>query len=208
MVHKLDRLHLILYSNDLMYTVDNIYKIYNYADDNTICVYDHNIDNVIRNVQLATNVMLKWFKTNYLQAHLSKFQFILFNKEMLDKSICINDVTIKAQNSVKLLGVHIDHAMNFDTHITEICKKAGRHINVLARLSKTLEVQEKLLLFESFILSHFNYCPLVWHNCSIANMKKIEKLQIRALRFVYNDFSSSYSELRGKAGKICYMFKG
>ena len=165
-----------IYSNDLLYLVENVCNIYNYADDNTICVFGETIENVIRNAQLATDVMLNWFKNNYLQVNVSKFQFILFHKEMLDQSICINDIVIMSQSSVKLLGVHIDHGMNFKLHITEIGKKAGRHINVLARLSKTLDVKEKLLLFESFILSHFNYCPLVWHNCSIYNMNKIDKL--------------------------------
>jgi hypothetical protein len=87
----------------------------------------------------------------------------------------------------------------FAEHITEICKKAGRKLNVLKRLSKTLSVEEKFKIFQAFILSQFNYCPIVWHFCSISHMKKMEKIQERALRYVYNDFSSSYADLRTKA---------
>ena len=45
------------------------------------------------------------------------------------------------------------------------------------------------------MLSNFNFCPLSWHFCSEGNTKKIEKVQERALRFVYDDFVSTYEEL-------------
>ncbi len=41
-------------------------------------------------------------------------------------------------------------------------------------------------------------CPIVWHFCSKANTNKLEKLQYRALRIVYNDYTSSYESLLEK----------
>ena len=54
-------------------------------------------------------------------------------------------------------------------------------------------------IFHTFILSNFNYCPLAWHFCSESNSKTLEKIQERALRFVYDDFKSTYRELLNKA---------
>ena len=51
----------------------------------------------------------------------------------------------------------------------------------------------------SFIFSKFNYCPLVWHFCSATLLQKIEKMQERALRLLYNDSYSSYNILLLKA---------
>ena len=56
-------------------------------------------------------------------------------------------------------------------------------------------VINKLTIFHTFILSNFNYCPLAWHFCSESNSKKLEKIQERALRFVYDDFKLTYEEL-------------
>ena len=53
----------------------------------------------------------------------------------------------------------------------------------------------------AFILSNFNYCPVVWHNCGLIYTRKIEKIQERGLRFVYNNFISPYSELLSRLGK-------
>ena len=72
-------------------------------------------------------------------------------------------------------------------------------LNVLKRIGSNLTKLNKLTIFHSFILSHFNFCPLAWHFCSKANTVKIEKIQERALRFIYNDHSSSYDKLLEKA---------
>ena len=43
------------------------------------------------------------------------------------------------------------------------------------------------LLHKSLIFRHFNYCLAVWHNCGYGNAVRLERTQLRALRFVYND---------------------
>ena len=45
-------------------------------------------------------------------------------------------------------------------------------------------------------MSNFNYCPLTWHFFwRKKNTKKIEKIQERALRFIYRDYDSSCESL-------------
>ena len=39
-------------------------------------------------------------------------------------------------------------------------------------------------MVQSFILAHFNYCPLVWYFTSPTQINKMEKIQERALRFI------------------------
>ena len=89
--------------------------------------------------------------------------------------------------------------------MSEICKKTGYKLNVLARLSKTLGTKEKMLLFHSFMLSHFNYCSVIWYFSNITNSKLMEKIQHKALRYVNNEFKSSYEELRSKAIPLVYI---
>ena len=44
-------------------------------------------------------------------------------------------------------------------------------------------------------MSNFNYCPVVWHFCG-----KMENVQERSLRFIYEDFNSDYDTLLLKSG--------
>ena len=63
-----------------------------------------------------------------------------------------------------------------------------------------LDVESRLAIFKAFIISNFKYCPIVWHLCGKVNKSKMEKIQERALRFVFNDLNSSYDILLDRAG--------
>ena len=107
---------------------------------------------------------------------------------------------VKCEDSVVLLGIELDHMLTFNDHITDICKKSARQLAVLKRLGHLLTLQGKVAIFKCFISSNFNYCPLIWHFCSQCNTNKLEKVQERALRFVYNDYISSHADLLKTAG--------
>ena len=49
-------------------------------------------------------------------------------------------------------------------------------------------------------MSNFTYCAIVWHFCGIMNNSKIEKIQERALRIVFSDYSSDYQDLINRFG--------
>ena len=57
-----------------------------------------------------------------------------------------------------------------------------------------------MAIFRAFIMSHFNYCPLVWHFCGATNTKKLERIHFRALRCVFLEFESDYATLLDRAG--------
>ena len=72
---------------------------------------------------------------------------------------------------------------------------------MLLRLEPLLDFNAKNILIQSFIYANFNYCPLIWHFSSSKSLQKIESLQKRALRFLYDDKQSSYNALLAKGGK-------
>ena len=49
-------------------------------------------------------------------------------------------------------------------------------------------------------MSNFNYCSLVWNVSSAQSLSKIENLQKRALRFLLNDYDSTFEDLLAKYG--------
>ncbi len=67
-------------------------------------------------------------------------------------------------------------------------------------VSKCLDTGSKMSILQSFILCYYNYCPVVWHFIGTEDAKKIERVQYRALKFVYNAFTASYGMLREKSG--------
>jgi hypothetical protein len=110
-----------------------------------------------------------------------------------------SQIFIPYSSQSQLLGVTFDFKLTFNSHVSHICKKASQQLNVLKRIGNNLSKHGKLTIYYSFILSNYNYCPLVWHFCGESNTKKLEKIQERALRFIYNDSESSYENLLEKS---------
>ena len=79
--------------------------------------------------------------------------------------------------------------------MTDICKKASKQLAVLKRIGKFLTKQGLKIIYNSFILSNFNYCPVIWHFCGKYSTAKTEKIQERALRFVTEDYDSPISDI-------------
>ena len=69
----------------------------------------------------------------------------------------------------------------------------------MARISRFLDLKSRTIIYNSFVMSNFTYCPLTWHFCGKQNNYKIEKIQERALRILYQDTLCSYQELIQRA---------
>ena len=52
----------------------------------------------------------------------------------------------KIEDVVHLFGVDVDYQLNFDQHISSLCRKAGQQLNVLKRLSPFLSRLNKLTI--------------------------------------------------------------
>ena len=67
--------------------------------------------------------------------------------------------------------------------------------------------QQRHLNPQFFVFLNFNYCPLVWHFTSMTSTNKIESIQKRALRLLFNDYTSTYDSLIAKANKPTMRLK-
>ena len=132
-----------------------------------------------------------------------KFQGMLLEKRNENNQSClkINNQTIKTTNCVKLWGINIDSKLNFDSHISDLRKKASIELNALNRLRAYIGNKETEILVKSFIYSNFNYCTLVWHSSSCKSTAKIEKIHKPCLRIILNDNTSDNQMLLEKSKK-------
>ena len=117
-----------------------------------------------------------------MQANPDKFQAIMLGKSGFEncKSLFLNGTEIKCMDSVKLQGVTIDYLLNFDLHVSNICKKAARQINVLLRLSKFLTIETKKIIYKSgsrLIRDAVPLRSLLWHNFARLSGDLIEKTE-------------------------------
>ena len=192
-----------LFLNDIFLFIHNA-NLHNFADDNTIEAFSLSVQELVSILEKQSDIAIDWLKSNSMIANPSKFHAIISttgNSNVVGIPIKIKDRNIKSESHVKLLGVKIDCKLNFEKHISDICRKAACQLSALQRLEAFVGFEEKKVLINSFIYSNFNYCPLVWHFSTSNSLNKVEKVQERALRFLYNDYNISYDKLLKYARK-------
>ena len=155
---------------------------------------DNSIDSVVSKLNSDVPLVLNWFRSNEIVVNPDKFQVIFLGiKDSMN--LLIDNNNIPSTDTVKLLGVIIDKKLTFVPHITDICRRAINKAKALLRISKYLDLPKAESLCNSFIISCFNYCPLIWMFCNKSAYKMITSTYRRTLTAVQMDFSKSYDEL-------------
>ena len=88
-----------------------------------------------------------------------KCHLILTGKENV--GIDVGNVVIKNSRKEKLLGVFFDEKATFGYHIENICIKAGRKLQTLARIAPYMDLSKRKYLMNAFSNSQITYCSLV-----------------------------------------------
>ena len=118
-----------------------------------------------------------------------KYETLFFN---------VGKTKIWESKQQKLLDILTDRDLKFDEYVLSQCKKAGKKLIALVRISKFMTFGQRRNIMKAFIESQFGYCPLVWMFCGRQTNARINHIHERALRAVYNDEISPFEELLGR----------
>ena len=198
-----------IFINDIAGIFENC-NLNNFADDNTLSASAGSVPSLINNLEKDSQKAIEWFQRNHMIANPDKFKAIIIEKNGRDTSgipLNINNDIIKSSKEVTLLGIAIDNKFSFSPHIANICKTAANKLNAIKRLQMHFSLSTKKQMAKTFVLSQFNYCPLVWHFCGKGSIHKMEKVQERALRFIIDDYESDYNEVLKQIGESTLYLK-
>ena len=190
-----------IYINDLFFQFTET-EVCNFADDTTSYACDQDLKILIQKLEHDSLKAIMWFENNYMKLNEDKCHFLISGNTYEHLWVKVGDVLIWESSKEKLLGVTIDKNLTFTEHVSTICKKAGRKVTALSRLVKIMPFLKRKILLKTFIESQFSYCPLIWmfHNRKLN--RKINHIHERALRLVYEDYTSSFKDLLQKDGSV------
>ena len=135
--------------NDLFLFSSTI-NIANYADDCSPYKFSGSINDVISKLENDSITLIKWYDCNYLMPNPEDWH--LLNLARNDLSFTVGNNCVWNASCEKILGVYFDK-LNFDIHVTKLCKNVGRKLHVLARVSSYMSFNQKKLIFNTFISS-------------------------------------------------------
>ena len=190
-----------IYVNDLFW-VNEMTEVCNFADDTTFYTCDNDIKSVIRKLEHDTLLAIEWFGANFMKLNEEKCHFLFAGHKHEVVFARAGSSTIWESTREKLLGVYIDKDLSFKYHVSNLCKKASQKLSALIRLGRFYNFSQRRLLMKSFIESQFGYSRLAWmfHDRGVNN--KIDKIQERALRYVYGDDVRSFEDLLEMDGSV------
>ena len=82
------------------------------------------------------------------------------------------------------LGITIDEHLDWKFHIDNLSDKIARNVGVLNKLKHFLPVYIMKTLYSSLIALHLQYCTLLWANSHVTNIRKLQLLQMKAIRII------------------------
>ena len=191
-----------IYLNDLFFQLADTH-VCNFADDTTLNACDIELRNILNELEDNALTAILWFENNYMKLNQSKCHF-LTSGSTEHLWVKVGNEVIWESQSEKLLGLTVDKNLNFNLHLKTLCKKVNQKVSALARITRILPFQKRRLILKTFIESQFSYCPLIWMFCSGKMNKKINHIHERALRLVYQDYTTSFNDLLKKDNSLTF----
>jgi hypothetical protein len=96
-------------------------------------------------------------------------------------NLLLNNVAIEKVEEAKLLGVTLDRKLSCQNRYSMVTKM-GRSLSMIRRCSAFLISQWTRQVLQTLVLSHLDYCPVVWSGAAKKVIGQLQFVQNRAAR--------------------------
>ena len=173
----------LIYINDIINSY-KLLKLKMFADDTTLFLEDNDILRLQENVNNELLKINNWLISNRLSINLKKTYYMIFNSSnVLDLNIA--GININCVKNTKFLGVIIDQKLNWKLEIAAIKTKLYKIIWIFKNV-KLFDFKTLILLYNSLILPHLNYCNIISGNNYNSNINDVYIIQKKIIRIIFN----------------------
>jgi hypothetical protein len=159
--------------------------IVRYADDSTLYRIIRSQDDIIV-LQQDLDTIAAWCHNNGMSLNESKCKVMdISNAAALVHPYVINGKELPYVNTEKLLGVHIASDLKWNVQSEAVRAKSSKLLGFLSRNLNGCTHRVKRLAYLTLIRPNITYGAPAWHPTSVDNVNKLERVQKRAMRFIY-----------------------
>ena len=175
----------LIYINDLVDLVRSNIKLF--ADDTTLYL---NIDDPINAAETINSDLSdidQWSKDWLVTFNASKTDSMLVSRKVNQLNhppILFQGHTLQNITQHKHLGLTIRSDLRWSDHISHICNKSSKLINIMKHLKFTLDRQTLETIYISFVRPILEYGSAVWSGCTAQDEEKLESIQLDAARII------------------------
>jgi len=149
-----------------------------YADDCSLYLSGSNIKTTSSLMQKAIDSISRWSTETGLIFSPSKCQSILFDRQKKTQilDIKMQGNTLPNTKSLRLLGLTLDHKLNWKEHIKKLKATSSKKLNIIKSVSHfkwDSDCKTLLILYNSLIQSILDYGSIIY---SLANQNTLKTL--------------------------------
>ena len=179
-----------IYINDINASV-NCSFLNLFADDTLVVISDENLESALQKMNIELCKIQKYFNVNKLILNANKTKAMIITTPYKHTNININNVNLQLNNSsieivleFKYLGFILDNTLSFKKHSQYIQKKIRKKLFFFYRISANLSMASRLLVYNTIIQPHFNYCSSLLFLLDKNSQSVLQKLQNRGMRII------------------------
>ena len=140
-----------------------------HADYAAVLLNGKSLNDLLDILNTELDLLCNWLQSNKLSLNTHKTFFILFHRARLKDTnivITMNGYVLNRVNSLKYLGVIIDHKLNWIEHIAYVRNKISKGIGIMFKARVALDKNSLMNLYYSYIYPYLIYCIEVWGTAS------------------------------------------
>lgn len=161
-----------------------------FADDTALFYPGFNVNSVINDIESDLLVLTRYFNENLLSLNVQKTKYMIFhscrNPLPVHLSPYINAEAIECVDKFKYLGIYLDPILSWSPHIKHIEHQLSCLCGVMWRVRKFMPKHALLKFYYAYIHSRLNYLVSIWGQACVSYLQKIQRLQNRCLKIVFN----------------------
>ena len=152
-----------------------------YADDTNLSFAGNNVLDIEQNLNQDLENVNEWLIANKLTLNQSKTEFMLIGSRQrirtfeTSPSLEISGMPINRVSHTKSIGVYLVENLIWNEHINQISRKIASGIGALKRIRSFVPDTTLQFIFNSLVQPYFDYCCVVWDNCSKTLADKLQK---------------------------------
>ena len=189
----------LIYINDLCNSIKHSSTSL-FADGTSIIYEDSALKSIEHYVNLDLDSLSNWLSANRISLNVAKSKIIIFrncHKTILHNlNFKINNKSLILSQSVKYLGITLDHFLNWNLNTKNLCSKLASANGAIFRLCYYVPRSTLIQVYYALFFSHLNYACQIWGQASSTNLNRIFILQKKCMRLItFSDYNAHSNEL-------------
>ena len=131
----------------------------------------------------------QWMVQNNLMLNNGKTELLILHSKHRPQpsleSVVVADLPVVPTQSARNLGVVFDNTMNFEKHISEICKSAFFHIRNISQVRRYLSIESTKTLIHALVTSRIDNCNALLYGLPSYLVQRLQYVLNSAARLIF-----------------------